>query len=116
MAVRLAQRGIELEPASVVLPNTLGVAHYRAGDWPKAIEWLEKSQEVRNGGDSFDWYFLAMAHWQLDNKDEARKFFEQAVEWMDINAADNQELKRFRAEADELLGVEKNEPAVTTHE
>ncbi|MBI2826104.1 MAG: protein kinase [Planctomycetia bacterium] len=103
LAVELATKGIQLDPKSTLLPNTLGVAHYRAGNWQEAIEWLTKSMGARNGGDSFDWFFLAMAHWQLGNKDEARKWHAKAVEWMNANRPKHHELLRFRAEAEELM-------------
>jgi tetratricopeptide (TPR) repeat protein/tRNA A-37 threonylcarbamoyl transferase component Bud32 len=110
LAVELAKKGIELDPKSTLLPNTLGVAYYRAGNWQDAIEWLTKSMEVRKGGDSFDWFFLAMAHWQLGDKDEARKWQAKAVEWMDANKSQHQELLRFRAEAEELMKGETKGP------
>ena len=50
-----------------------------------------------------------MAHWQPGEKDEARKWFDQAVEWMEKNKPDDEELRRFRAEAAELLGANKDE-------
>ena len=78
-AVELAKKAVELAPKQGTFWNTLGVAHYRAGDWKAAVAALEKSEELRNGGDSFDWFFLAMAHWQLGEKDEARKWYDQAV-------------------------------------
>jgi serine/threonine protein kinase/tetratricopeptide (TPR) repeat protein len=109
-AVELAEKGVELEPQNVLIPNTLGVAHYRAGSWQKAIEWLEKSIEVRKGGNSFDWFFLAMAHWRLGNRDEARKWYGKAVEWMDTNQPQNEELRRFRAETEELMKVVDEKP------
>jgi tetratricopeptide (TPR) repeat protein len=77
----------------------------RAGDWKPAIATLEKSTELRDGGDASDWFFLAMAHWQLGHKDEARTWYDKAIEWMDKNQPQNEELQRFRAEAAELLGV-----------
>ena len=61
--------------------------------------------ELRNGGDSFDWFFLAMAHWRLGEKDKAREWYDRAVRWMDKNPSKNEELRRFRAEAAELLGL-----------
>jgi serine/threonine protein kinase/Flp pilus assembly protein TadD len=106
LAVELAKKGIGLDPKDVQLPSTLGVAHYRAGNWQDAIEWLEKSMALRTGGDSFDRFFLAMAHWQLGNKDEARKWYAKAVEWMDANKPQDQQLLRFRAEAEELMKKE----------
>ncbi len=46
-----------------------------------------------------------MAHWQLGNKDEARKWYDKGVEWMVKNKPQDSELRRFRDEAAELLGV-----------
>ena len=106
-AVELAKTALELAPNAVGHWNTLGAAQYRAGDWPATIEALTKSMELRNGGDSFDWYFLAMAHWQSDHKEEARKWYDQAVEWMEKNKPEDEELKRFHTEAAALLGVEE---------
>jgi tetratricopeptide (TPR) repeat protein len=104
-AVELASKAVELEPKQGMYRNTLGAAHCRAGEWPAAIEALNKSMELRQGGDAFDWYFLAMAEWQRGNKDEARKWYDKAVEWAEKNAKDNEELKRFSAEASALLGM-----------
>jgi hypothetical protein len=56
--------------------NTRGVAKYRTGDWQGAIHDLEKSMELRHGGDGFDWFFLAMAYWQKNDKQNARKYYE----------------------------------------
>jgi eukaryotic-like serine/threonine-protein kinase len=105
-AVQLAKKAVELAPNKGMYCNTLGAAHYRASDWQAAVNTLNKSMELRNGGDSYDWFFLAMAHWQLSNKDEARKLYDRAVQWMDENDAKNEELRRFRAEAAELLEIE----------
>ena len=68
-AVELAKKAVELAPKEGTHWNTLGVAHYRADDWKAAIDALTKSMELRKGGDSNDWFFLAMAHWQLGDKD-----------------------------------------------
>jgi hypothetical protein len=63
--------------------------------------------DLRNGGDSFDWFFLAMAHWQLGDKDQARKWYGQALAWMEKNQPNDDELRRFRSEAEEVLGLKK---------
>ena len=104
-AVELATKAVDLEPNAWHIWNTLGVAQYRAGDWSAAIEALEKSIELSSGGNSFDFFFLAMAHWQLDHKDEARNRYKRAVEWMDENKPDDEDLIRFRQEAQDLLNV-----------
>jgi hypothetical protein len=63
--------------------------------------------ELRAGGDSSVWFCLAMAHWQLDGRDEARQWYGKAVEWMAKNNRKDEELRRYRAEATRLLGVEQ---------
>jgi tetratricopeptide (TPR) repeat protein len=85
--------------------NTLGAALYRAGNWSAAIEALTKSMELREGGDGNDRFFLAMARWRLGDRDQAMKWYSEAVDWMEKNKSQDQELLRFRAEATALLGV-----------
>ena len=106
-AVKLAEKAVQLAPRNGNIWNTLGVARYRAADWPAARTALEKSMTLRRGGDACDWFFLAMAHWQLGNKDEARKWYDQAAGWMQKNKPQDEELLRFRAEAEELLQAKK---------
>jgi serine/threonine protein kinase/tetratricopeptide (TPR) repeat protein len=114
-AVRLAKKAVELAPkqwATWTDWNTLGVAQYRAGDWNAARTALEKSVQLRGGGDGFDWFFLAMTRWRLGDKEQARKWFDRAAEWMDKHQPNNGELRRFRTEAAALLGV--SEPSIDT--
>ena len=66
---------------------------------------LNKVAELGSPGDSMEWFPLAMAHWQLDEKVEARQWYDRAVEWMAKNNPQDQELRRFRAEATELLKI-----------
>jgi serine/threonine protein kinase/tetratricopeptide (TPR) repeat protein len=108
-AVEIATKAVELRPMEGTFRNTLGVALYRAGDWHAAIEALDKSLELRQGGDAFDWYFLAMAEWQRGNKDDARKWYEKARDWTEKNAPANEELQRFEAQAKDLLDAKKLE-------
>jgi tetratricopeptide (TPR) repeat protein len=104
-AVELARKAVALAPKVATYWNTLGTAHYRAGDWKAALDALNKSMELGNGGTSWDWFFVAMAHWQLGHKEEARPMYERAVNWMNANQPQNDELRRFRTEAAKLLGV-----------
>jgi tetratricopeptide (TPR) repeat protein len=104
-AVRLATKAVELAPNVGNLWNTLGVANYRAGKWKTAIGALEKSMALRKGGDSADWFFLGMAHWQLNEKKKARAWYDKAVQWMEKHQPKNEQLRRFRAEAAKLLGL-----------
>ena len=112
--MKLAKKAVELSPQAGHYWNTLGVAHYRAGEWKAAVMALEKSMELRKGGDANDWFFLAMAHLKQDQKAEARKWYDRAVAWMDKNEETLkkdrhgwEELSRFRTEATELLEIKK---------
>ena len=109
-AVKLAKRALELGPQNAAYWNTLGVAQYRAGAWKEASLALQKSMELRNGGDAFDWFFIGMAHWQLGQKEEARMQYERALQWMKENLPQESELRRFRSEAEALLGINYKEP------
>jgi tetratricopeptide (TPR) repeat protein len=102
-AVRLAQKAVTAGPESAIYRNTLGVACYRSGDDRAAVAELEKSMSMRGGGDSFDWFFLAMAHWRLGDRNQARIWFDRAVRWMDRHKPHDDELCRFRAEAQSIL-------------
>jgi tetratricopeptide (TPR) repeat protein len=113
-AVQLAQRALDLSEQVGHNWNTLGVAHYRAGNWKAAVEALDKSRAFRNGGDAFDFFFLAMACWQLGQKDAALKWYKQAVEWVEKNSQalakdplHTEELRRFRSEAETLLEIKE---------
>jgi serine/threonine-protein kinase len=106
-AVALAKKAIVFQPQSGVPWNTLGVALYRAGNGRAAIAALQRSMQLRKGGDSNDWFFLAMAHAQLGEKEEARRWYARAVQWMEKHQPQDVELRGFRAEAAALLGVEQ---------
>jgi len=110
--VDLAKKAVDLAPTEATYWNTLGTAYYYASECKPAIEALKKSMDLSKGGSSFDSFFLAMAHWQLGEKDQARHWYEQAVQWMDKNQKQleqnkqwDEELRRFRSEAAELLGI-----------
>jgi tetratricopeptide (TPR) repeat protein len=107
LAIQLAERAVELAWRQGECWNMLGMARYRAGDWTGAIEALNKSVELRDGGDASDWLFLAMSHWQLDNQDETRRWYRQAIRSMQEEKVQDEQLQRFHAEAAELLGVER---------
>jgi tetratricopeptide (TPR) repeat protein len=107
-AVELAGKAVKVQPQEGTWWNTLGVAQYRAGDWKAALAALERSMELRQGGDPNDWLFQAMTQWQLGEKDRARQWYARAVAWMDTHKPQAEELKRFRAEAAELLGLEEH--------
>ena len=101
LAVELANRAVEINPFGGDW-NTVGVAYYRTGDFNQALPCLERG----NGGNSWAFFFLAMTQCQLGNADAARRYYDQAIQWMDTHDPQNPELLRFRAEADRILGAE----------
>src|SRR5262249_23135343 len=71
------------------------------------------------GGGVLDWFFLAMTHWQLGNKDRARACYTAALAWMVRPggwsvwpAPDDKELRRFRKEAAALLQLPEHLPPI----
>ena len=102
-AVELAKRATELAPKVWYYWKTLGVAYYRAGDWQAATQALEKSMTLQHKDNVWAWLFLGMAHWQLGHKDEAHRRYHQALSWMDEHKIQDDELTRFRAEAQALF-------------
>jgi tetratricopeptide (TPR) repeat protein/serine/threonine protein kinase len=104
-AVELARRAVELAPKQPTYWTTLGVAQYRAGDWKAASAALAKSMELRKSGNVSAWLFQAMARWQLGQKEEPRRWYDRVSVWLDQHQPANDELRRFQAEAAELLGI-----------
>ena len=75
-----------------------------AGHWEAANEALGRSEALAPGESvAHRGFFLAMAHWQLGDKRKARTWYDQARKWMEKSQPRNQELRRFREEAAELL-------------
>ena len=129
LAVRAAQRAVELSPKSGNCWKTLGAAYYRAAaagssprDWQAAIDALEKSLTLPPGPKGTNRLFLAMSYWQMTidgnarpaltaeernrYRDQARQLFEQAQEWIEQNRADTEGMQRLQAEARGLLEID----------
>ena len=107
----LAKKAVELAPTHLTYSRTLGVAHYRMGNWRAAVEALDRSRELRGGGDSSEWFFLAMSYWRLGDKPAARKWYSQAVEWTEQHQPKYPLLRHFQAEAEQLMEGDKKEPS-----
>jgi tetratricopeptide (TPR) repeat protein len=98
-AVRLARKSVTARPESANYRNTLGVAHYRNGDDRAAVAELERAMGLEAGGTPHDWFFLAMAHWRLGDRDQARTYLDRSEQWMAKRNSRDDELCRIRAEA-----------------
>jgi serine/threonine protein kinase len=99
--LEIAKLAVAKAPENGGLWNTLGVAHYRTGNWSEAVNALNQSRVLRKGGDSYDFFFLAMAHWQSGDKDQARDWYKKATAALPKNK--NPELARVHEEAKKLV-------------
>jgi Tfp pilus assembly protein PilF len=107
-ALTHAQKAVALDPTDADHASLLGMAHYRAGDWPAAVESLEKAvvrPSVRFS--SHARLFLAMAHRQLGHPIEARRWYDQVVNEIKQDSS-TEELRLLRIEAAVLLGIREN--------
>src|SRR5262249_15944937 len=87
-AVGLGKQAVQLAPGGGGYWRGLGVASYYSGDWKAAIANEERSMALRRSGDAYDWFLLAMAYWQLGDKEKARTRYDQAVQWMEKHRPD----------------------------
>ena len=104
-AVKLARTAIEHFPNSPAVWNTLGVAQLRAGDARTAVETLKKAMAMKGGGDSFDWFFIAMTYSALGEREDARTWYDRAVDWRLKESPEHMELRLFHDEAAAKLGL-----------
>ncbi|MEX0700976.1 MAG: protein kinase [Planctomycetales bacterium] len=106
-AVEFARKAIDLDPADRRYRFLLGAAQYRAGEWQAAIAAFEKSMDLGDGGGGFEWFFLAMAWSQLDGRDEARQWYDKAVEWDGTGKHADSDYEFRRIHIEEAIDLER---------
>lgn len=102
-AVELATEASKLESDNSENWKTLGVAQYRNGNFQEAIHALKKSVELASEGGGIEFLFLALAHWQLGDKDQAQQWYKKGTLWIDQNQPVDKEMERILIEAAPLL-------------
>jgi tetratricopeptide (TPR) repeat protein len=110
-ALKLAEKAVRLAPEAAGYRNTLGVAYYRAGRLRETVETLQPNlKRQQDGSLAFDLYFLAMGYHRLGETVRARDYYDWAVRWVlaqrGLSAERLEELTAFRAEAEQLLGID----------
>ncbi len=110
-SIKLAQEAISLAPDQWEYWNTLGVARYRARQWNEALAALDRSCQLGGGGNAFDFFFIAMAHYQLGQKEKADEFYVKAVHDSEGGSPLLEPVHHLRQEAEGLLG-KRSEPTV----
>jgi serine/threonine protein kinase/WD40 repeat protein len=111
-ALPLAEKAVRLAPEKAMYRNTLGLAYYRAGRYREAVAVLGPNVEKQEDWAlAYDLYFLAMSHHHLGETTRARDYYDWAVRWVatqrDLKPEFLEELTAFRAEAEELLGIDR---------
>jgi serine/threonine protein kinase/Flp pilus assembly protein TadD len=83
--VEWAQRTVVHQPRSWFYLYVLGIAHYRAGEYPQAIRRLRASLagDPNWSGRALSYPVLAMAHQRLGQAAEARQALEEAAKAID---------------------------------
>jgi serine/threonine protein kinase len=75
-ALRQAEEACRLEPENGAYIHTLGVAQYRLGQYPAAVETLARAKQLNatetDGSSPADLAFLAMAQHQLGHPEQAQ--------------------------------------------
>jgi len=104
-AIALAGKVAEANPNCATYWNTLGAAYYRAGDFNSAIAALGRAIDLSEGGTAFDHVFLAMAHAQLGDQEQAQQWLDHAEVWMERHSTDHCELACLRDEARSVLSA-----------
>jgi tetratricopeptide (TPR) repeat protein len=105
-AAELATEARKIMPMAGYIWAAMGAAHYRAGNWPAALEALEQAAKLPSYRAAAARFFLAMTLWKLDNTQDAHRWYHEAVDVMEQTRPYQQdELGRLRAEAAELLGI-----------
>jgi tetratricopeptide (TPR) repeat protein len=110
-AIELARQNIASRPRGLWIElshcwHTLAVAQYRRGDWKAAWDAMQSWPLVQHWDGPVAFVF-AMTRWQRGEKKEARDFYDKTVQWMEKNKPRDLELRRFRTEAAQLLGVKE---------
>ncbi|MHC4672060.1 MAG: protein kinase domain-containing protein [Planctomycetota bacterium] len=106
-AAELAKQAVQLEPENGEHWHALGTAYYRLGDWQAAVDAQEKCFGLQ-GPHAWGMFYLAMAHWQLGDKDQARAWHEKGLKQkVNVRSYNNAVLYRLEIEAAKLLGIDE---------
>ncbi|MBN2563455.1 MAG: protein kinase [Phycisphaerae bacterium] len=117
--VKIAEQLMAGYPSNYTCRRTLGAILYRTGDFERAIDQLQKAIDLHGGeGTWSEWLFLAMAHQQSGDSNEARRWMEKTTDRYagnSIQGADDKEgppplkwyerleLQALRNEAESLM-------------
>jgi tetratricopeptide (TPR) repeat protein len=86
--VTLAEKALARKPKDAEMLHTLGMAHYRAGQFDRAAQRLRQSMDVEPSwpGQVLNWLGLAMTSHRSGQVEEARKWLDKATQWINQTA------------------------------
>jgi len=122
-AIDLAKKLVEGAPKVGAFWGILGAAYFGNGDWQEAVGALQKATQLPSGPSLASMaflvrsslsrvnngFYLAMACWKAGQKGEARKCYARAVASIDKDRLQDEETRRLRAEAENVLGTRKKD-------
>jgi tetratricopeptide (TPR) repeat protein len=103
-ALAYARESVEALPQERQVVSALGGALYRNGRYREAREALLKAQAM--SASAAELFYLAMSSWQLGEKQQARSYYDQGLDWMNEYSPKNPTLIPLREEASRTLGID----------
>jgi serine/threonine protein kinase/Tfp pilus assembly protein PilF len=103
-SIELAQMAVTAQDTQSEYWNTLGVARYRGNKLNDALKALERSCSLGGGGNAFDFFFMAMAHFQLGNTAKAKEYYDKAMEDSKGGTTLIEPIHHLRQEARAMMG------------
>jgi hypothetical protein len=98
VALRLAGEATQADRECGTYWNTLGAACYRTGDASSAITAIERSMLLADGGNAFDYLFMALAYARLGQREQAQAWKTRADLWIQQHECRHPELSRLHDE------------------
>lgn len=105
-AIELVEEAIGVSPGQSTFWNTLGIGRFRRGDYYKSLHALSQAvSRASDGGNAFDFYYLAMANSALGYIDPAQAWINRADSWAKERVDLATLLQPLREEAHRLLST-----------
>jgi hypothetical protein len=98
--VRFVEEVLAKAPGEAAMLFAAGLAHYRAGNWERALRRAQESIDAHPETAWVKWPVLAMAHYKMGHAQEARRWLDQAAEWRRQAIRRNEESAGFSWESD----------------
>jgi tetratricopeptide (TPR) repeat protein len=99
------KKAAEADPTNGNRWRDLAIAFYRSGKWQDSLDVFKTKEHLGHGigGSAWQWFYIAMAHWQLDHKEEAFSLYYQSIDWVERER--EKRLLAVQAEAAALMDL-----------